>query len=167
MSTAILEVLNSGIKCITTNDEAVIIFGVAFSIIYKHKFGDIISLPDSIKKQLIDGEKIIVVQTGLKQHLTELEYLSVIAHEEGHIKLGHLDVSKSNYVYNEANELDADDYAIKLYGKQVCASALEKTYQFTINQPSYNMIQLYIKQKDRILNKMRFNIRLKRLKNLT
>jgi Zn-dependent protease with chaperone function len=166
MSTAILEVLNSGITCITTNDEAINIFGPAFAIKYKSRIGALLDFPIEILNQLKEGQLIIIIQKGLKEYLTVEEYNSILAHEQAHILLGHLDTTSPVNDYNQQNELDADDYAIEIFGKDACVSSLEKIEQFHRLQPAYLTIRNKLKDKVSILNTMRFNFRLKRIKNL-
>ena len=53
-------------------------------------------------------------------HLTEDEQHAILLHEEGHVALGHLEVTKPGL----RHELEADAYAAKQVGKKVVRSAL-------------------------------------------
>lgn len=65
----------------------------------------------------------------IAERLTSEEVHAVLKHEEGHVKLGHLErtgVVVNGILIDEQNELEADQYAAETFGKEAMRSALLK-----------------------------------------
>lgn len=65
----------------------------------------------------------------IAERLTSEEVHAVLKHEEGHVKLGHLErtgVVVNGMRIDEQNELEADAYAAETFGKEAMRSALLK-----------------------------------------
>ena len=65
----------------------------------------------------------------IAERLTSEEVNAVLKHEEGHVKLGHLERTGTvvdGMLINEQNELEADAYAAETFGKKAMRSAILK-----------------------------------------
>lgn len=68
----------------------------------------------------------------IAERLTSEEVHAVLKHEEGHVKLGHLQRTGTvvdGMMCDEQNELEADAYAAETFGKEAMRSALLKVIQ--------------------------------------
>lgn len=85
-------------------------------------------------KLVTPDSRYILVLEELTEYLTPAELAAVIAHEEGHIALGHTDgIGESGIIDNSEFEFDADAYAIKKIGSAyLLHTALTKMEDFLI-----------------------------------
>jgi Zn-dependent protease with chaperone function len=82
---------------------------------------------------LTQDERFVFVLEEVKSYLNEDEITAVMAHEEGHYVLGHLDIVGSGNITTDAFEYAADDYAVGKVGAAALRSALINLRRFVLD----------------------------------
>lgn len=98
------------------------------------KFGivaDEVVRPEDVQRfaAFNDNDGLIFVAPYLAEALTPDELGAIIAHEQGHINLGHLEKHKDarGIVDDMEIELEADAHAVALFGARTVRAAIGKT----------------------------------------
>ena len=91
---------------------------------------------EEMKQSIPEETYVIVVSAHMPEALSSAHYNALIAHEQGHLQLGHIEkalaAGAEGLYVNENMELEADDFAISKVGKEIFKEALLKLIEVSI-----------------------------------
>lgn len=98
--------------------------------------------------KLLQAGPCIFAEERFLKKMEAVDFLSILAHEEGHIQYGHLDggyqedqlveVNGLKIVVNTAIELEADSFAALTFAKEVVAKAVLATHQLMVREVGHH-----------------------------